>query len=106
MDYRDLIAVRTWPSFAAYCETMAPKKIWAVTKFAKLRYDRGRFQLGDALLFGAEQTGLPEAIHTQFDSTAKIYIPMQQGVRSLNLSNAVALVAYEAWRQCDFVSPA
>ena len=59
---------------------------------------------GDALLFGPETRGLPAAVLAQFPPEQRVSIPMRAGNRSLNLSNAVALVAYEAWRQQGFAA--
>ena len=60
------------------------------------------FAAGDAFLFGAETTGLPTAIHDDLEDSQKISLPMTGGNRSLNLSNAVSIIIYEAWRQCGF----
>ncbi len=73
-----------------------------MTKFATQRYVSPRFAAGDAFLFGAETTGLPTAIHDDLEDSQKISLPMIGGNRSLNLSNAVSIIIYEAWRQCDF----
>lgn len=65
-------------------------------------YAEARFQAGDALLFGPETRGLPETVLKGIGSERTLRIPMRMGNRSLNLSNAVALVLYEAWRQVGF----
>ena len=66
------------------------------------RYDTPRFADGDAFLFGAETRGLPAEVLAQVPETQRLYLPMRPDNRSLNLSNAVAVVAYEAWRQLGF----
>jgi tRNA (cytidine/uridine-2'-O-)-methyltransferase len=65
-------------------------------------YTQARFRRGDALLFGPEQRGLPTEILAGLPGEQCLRIPMQQGSRSLNLSNAAAIIAYEAWRQLEF----
>jgi tRNA(Leu) C34 or U34 (ribose-2'-O)-methylase TrmL len=65
-------------------------------------YTDARFRRGDALLFGPEQRGLPTGILAGLPGEQCLRIPMQRGSRSLNLSNAAAIVAYEAWRQLEF----
>ena len=66
------------------------------------RYDRVSFSDGDVLVFGAERHGLPADISQGVPTDQRLGIPMRPGNRSLNLANAVSLVAYEAWRQLDF----
>ena len=61
------------------------------------------FQVGDALLFGPETRGLPATVLTELGADQCLYLPMTETSRSLNLSNTVAVVLYEAWRQMDFV---
>jgi tRNA (cytidine/uridine-2'-O-)-methyltransferase len=62
-----------------------------------------QFQPGDVLVFGPESRGLSQGLLDTFDECARLSVPMSAGSRSLNLSNCVAVVAYEAWRQCGFV---
>ena len=80
------------------------KNIYAITKFGKKSYTDVKFQLGDSILFGSETKGLPSSITNQFPEKKKLFIPMIRNSRSLNLSNAVSLVLYEAWRQEKFIS--
>ena len=63
------------------------------------RYDQVPWQAGDVLLFGAESRGLPDSLIESVPSERRVYLPQQPGMRSLNLSNAVAVAVYEAWRQ-------
>ena len=74
------------------------------TKTAHSLYD-ARFMPGDVFVFGCETAGLPEAVLAEFATPARLAIPMRPGVRSLNLSNAVAVTVYEAWRQQSFALP-
>jgi tRNA (cytidine/uridine-2'-O-)-methyltransferase len=70
-----------------------------------LHHDAARFEAGDALVFGAETRGLPLAVLDACPADHRLRIPMLPDARSLNLSNAVAVAVYEAWRQLGFVSP-
>ena len=106
LDYHELADVRCWPGLEAYLACVQPDRIWAVTKFGQTRYDEAGFRPGDSLLFGSEQTGLPENVHQMIPAPQKLCLPMQAGARSLNLSNAVSVVLYEAWRQTGFSGPA
>ena len=106
LDYRWMARVHVHDDFAA-CERAlgaAPRPLqWrAIETGGTRRYDQVSYGEGDALLFGAEQRGLPEAVLARLGPEALASIPMQEGNRSLNLSNAVALVVYEAWRQHGF----
>ena len=83
-------------------DALQTPRLFAVTKFAARRYDSVAYQRGDALLFGAETSGLPATLHDRIDDDHKLALPMADGNRSLNLSNAVSIVLYEAWRRCDF----
>ncbi len=81
---------------------MSGKRIIACTTKAELSFDKMVYQADDILLFGAETHGLSEAIHQMIPDQLKVKIPMQTNSRSLNLSNAVAIISYEAWRQNGF----
>ncbi|MGA2655328.1 MAG: tRNA (cytidine(34)-2'-O)-methyltransferase [Gammaproteobacteria bacterium] len=78
------------------------KNVYAVTTKAKTNYTDHQYQLGDAFLFGPETRGLPPEILSTFAEDKKIRIPMLPHSRSLNLSNATAVIVYEAWRQQGF----
>ncbi len=107
LDYHDMAQVSHWPDLQDYI-TAHPdieshtNHIWAITKFGKRRYDTVSFKSGDALLFGNEQHGLPQSIKDDLGQDQQLYLPMQEGSRSLNLSNAVAITLFEAWRQNSF----
>lgn len=102
LDYHDLANVAKHDSLDACLSALGGPRLFAVTKFATQRYDSPRFAPGDAFLFGAETTGLPATIHDSLEESQKIGLPMSGGNRSLNLSNAVSIIIYEAWRQCGF----
>ena len=102
LDYHDLANVSKHENLEDCLSALGQPRLFAVTKFATRRYDSPRFAAGDAFLFGAETTGLPAAIHDRIEDSQKIGLPMSGGNRSLNLSNAVSIIIYEAWRQCGF----
>jgi tRNA (cytidine/uridine-2'-O-)-methyltransferase len=105
LDYRDLAFVKKWESLDRYLEQCRLDRLWAITKFGSVRYDKVSFSPEDTLLFGAETNGLPESAHQKFDSSQKLFIPMSQTSRSMNLSNTVSVIIFEAWRQNNFLSP-
>jgi len=102
MDYRDLANVTEYQSFDEFVRIEAPNNIFAFSRFAKNNYAQVSYQTGDALVFGPETRGLPKALIESLPEKQRILIPMQEGNRSLNLSNSVAVAVYEAWRQHDF----
>jgi len=102
LDYHEMAAVHTWPNLAVCLATLAPRRLLVIETGGSQSYHEARFEPGDALLFGSETRGLPAAILEQLSAWPKLSIPMRPGNRSLNLSNAVAVVVFEAWRQCRF----
>lgn len=104
LDYRDLTRVTEHPSLAAFLDAMAGKRLFACTTRAQRHYSDTAFEAGDVLLFGPESRGLPADYLATLAETNKLRIPMRTTTRSLNLSNAVAIILYEAWRQQGFSS--
>ncbi|MCH8493607.1 MAG: tRNA (cytidine(34)-2'-O)-methyltransferase [Idiomarina sp.] len=102
LDYHDLARVQRYPDFAAFAEAMAGKAMYAITTKGTRNYTDVAFQEGDVLLFGSETSGLAPDVMAQIPEHKRLLIPMMPNNRSLNLSNSVALVSYEAWRQHDF----
>ncbi len=102
LDYADLATVRVHRTLEACLESLAGAPLYAVETGGGRRYSAALFQRGDALLFGPETRGLPPAVLAGIATGNILGIPMLEGNRSLNLSNAVALVVYEAWRQLGF----
>ena len=102
LDYHDLANIRVhsdWPS----CRAHLPEgRTFAFTSRATIRYCDVPYQAGDALVFGAESAGLPADVLGCFAADQLRTIPMRAGNRSINLANAVALVAYDVWRQFGF----
>ena len=83
--------------------SLGQPRLFAFSARATHRFDQVRFQAGDALLFGPETRGLPKAIVAGVVEEQRLCLPMRANQRSLNLSNAVAVAVYEAWRQLGFV---
>jgi tRNA (cytidine/uridine-2'-O-)-methyltransferase len=102
LDYEELAPVRVHPSLDACLESLGGARLLSIETGGGRAYSTARFRPGDALLFGAETRGLPAAVLALVPADRQLTIPMRPGNRSLNLSNAVALVVYEAWRQNGF----
>jgi tRNA (cytidine/uridine-2'-O-)-methyltransferase len=108
LDYHDLASVIVHPNLeAAWAAWAAPAglpepRVFAFTTRAATLFTDVSYQPGDVLLFGAEPTGLPDAVLADRRISGELRIPMLAGRRSLNLSNAAAVAAYEAWRQHGF----
>ncbi len=102
LDYHELAFVQEYDSLDQWRESAAPGRVFALTTRGGTRYDAPAFRDGDALLFGPETRGLPEAVLATVPAGRQLRLPMVPGSRSLNLSNAVAVVTYEAWRQAGF----
>jgi len=102
LDYHEYARVAIHRDFAACRAALdgpAPRRWLAFTTTGATSLFDTRFAPGDVLVFGCETSGLPDTIVAQFAPSARVRIPMRPGVRSLNLSNAVAVAVYEAWRQ-------
>jgi tRNA (cytidine/uridine-2'-O-)-methyltransferase len=102
LDYRDLARVTRYPDYPTFLAAMAGRRIFACTTKGSRPHDQIRYQPDDVLLFGSETSGLPPEILASFAPEQRLRIPMLETSRSLNLSNAVAVVSYEAWRQNGF----
>lgn len=106
MDYRDRASVSVHPSLEAWRAAVGPGRVFALTVDASVAYTEVGYRSGDAFLFGPESVGLPEGVERLGWITERLRLPMVPGVRSINLSNAAAIVVYEAWRQLDFAGSA
>ena len=102
LDYSEWADMQIHPSLDAFVASVAPGKVYACTTKGSDCYARARFSAGDALLFGPETRGLPDAVIQSLPTAQRLRLPMQPDSRSLNLSNSVAVFVYEAWRQLDF----
>jgi tRNA (cytidine/uridine-2'-O-)-methyltransferase len=103
LDYHEFAHVLVHESFADFLTLTAPKRVFAFTTKATRFYTDVQYQAGDALVFGSESKGLPAMFLSTIAHDQWLCMPMVAGGRSLNLSNAVATAAYEAWRQLGFV---
>lgn len=105
LDYHDLSRVyvhRDFDDALAFTAAHGNRRVYAFTGHADTVFDEIEYRPGDTLLFGTEPMGLPDAVLNDERITTKVRIPMQPGVRSLNLSNAAAVAVYEAWRQQNY----
>ena len=102
LDYHEFASITVHASWEACVEQLQGRRLFAASTKGKHRYDLASFESGDAFLFGAESRGLPAEILESFPEQCRIRVPMVSGSRSLNLSNTVAVVVYEAWRQIGF----
>lgn len=104
LDYHDYASMRVhrdWDSFIA-SETPDPQRMFALTTHGSTPFAAITFQPGDVFVFGSETRGLAPALRESFAPAQRIRLPMRPDNRSLNLSNTVAVVVYEAWRQNSF----
>ena len=102
LDYHEYADLRVHDSLEAALEVIGPPRLFALSTRNSVRYDDVRYAPDDAFLFGPETRGLPEAVMAALPETQRLRMPMRPENRSLNLSNAVAVVVYEAWRQLGF----
>ncbi len=102
LDYREFVDVKTHASLDKCLAALDAPRVFALSTKNSTRYDQAEFREGDALLFGPETRGLPKDVLEALPAEQRLRVPMQEGNRSLNLSNSAAVVVYEAWRQLDF----
>jgi tRNA (cytidine/uridine-2'-O-)-methyltransferase len=102
LDYHDMANVTVHRAWKEFLKEMAERRKFAFTTKAKRIYSEAQYAAGDVLVFGPETSGLPDSILEEFKPDMQLRLPMRTGNRSLNLSNAVAVVVYEAWRQLGF----
>ncbi len=108
LDYHEYAAVKVhddWPALLA-AESPERTRMFALTTHGSMPIAQVRFRAGDWLVFGAESAGLPAALRESFAPAQRLRLPMRPGNRSLNLSNAVAVVVFEAWRQNGYAGGA
>ena len=108
LDYHEYADVRRHASWPALIEVCSPPllRLFALTTRARRPFADVAWQPGDWLVFGSETAGLPETLRSSIPESQRIRLPMRPGQRSLNLSNAVAVVVFEAWRQHDYAGGA
>ena len=102
LDYHELASVQTHKDWAACHALLGARRMFAFTTKATKLYANVRYARDDVLVFGAETRGLSSSLLETFSEEKRLKLPMRPGNRSLNLSNAVAVVVFEAWRQLAF----
>ncbi|MFN0159624.1 MAG: tRNA (cytidine(34)-2'-O)-methyltransferase [Burkholderiales bacterium] len=106
LDYHEYASLTVHRDWAACRAQLDLSRTFALSTRNARRYTEARFRDGDAFVFGPETRGLPDAVLDEFAAAQRLTIPMRSGNRSLNLSNAVAVVVMEAWRQTGFAGAA
>jgi tRNA (cytidine/uridine-2'-O-)-methyltransferase len=104
LDYHEFARVAVHEDLDAFLAAVSPRRLFAVSTRGRMRYDRVAYADDDALLFGPETRGLPQALIDALPEEQRLRLPMLPGNRSLNLSNAVAVIVFEAWRQAGFAA--
>lgn len=102
LDYKEWATVKEHQNWQAFLDSEKPNRVFACTTKTTNHHTDANYQDNDVLLFGPETRGLPEDIRASIDPNHHIRIPMQKESRSLNLSNSVAVILYEALRQLEF----
>ena len=106
LDYHELTHMTVHRDWAACAAALPGRRLLALTTKGTVNAYDVRYAKDDVFVFGPETAGLPDALLDQFDLEKRLRLPMRPGNRSLNLSNAVAVVVFEAWRQLDFAGSA
>jgi tRNA (cytidine/uridine-2'-O-)-methyltransferase len=102
LDYHEMADVQLHRDWEACRNALAGRRLYAVSTRGTTSYAEPRYAAHDAFVFGPETRGLPQALLEEFSPERRLRLPMRPGNRSLNLSNAVAVVVFEAWRQLGF----
>jgi tRNA (cytidine/uridine-2'-O-)-methyltransferase len=104
LDYHEYAEMKVHPNWQAFLDstTVDPTRIFAFTTHGSSIFSSIQFQAGDVFVFGSETRGLHPSFRDSFPAAQRIRLPMRPDNRSLNLSNAVAVVVFEAWRQHNF----
>ncbi|MBX2848677.1 MAG: tRNA (uridine(34)/cytosine(34)/5-carboxymethylaminomethyluridine(34)-2'-O)-methyltransferase TrmL [Acidiferrobacterales bacterium] len=103
LDYHDISQLSRYANYQAFLEQLNPERIFAITTKGQRQYTDVEFHDGDVFVFGSETHGLPDEVMNSFSAEDRLRIPMRPNNRSLNLSNSVSIIAYEAWRQLGFL---
>ena len=102
LDYHEFASLKIWDDLAAYRQGFPERRLIAIETSGEAPYAAFQFESGDSLILGSETTGLSDAVLASLPPGNVLKLPMTAGSRSLNLSNAAAVVVYEAWRQLGF----
>ena len=106
LDYHDLADLKVHENLEECLAVLGEARVFTVETGGRIRYSDLTVRAGDAFLFGSETRGLPPTVLDRIGRENSLYIPMRPLCRSINLSNAVAVVAFDAWRQMHFVGRA
>jgi tRNA (cytidine/uridine-2'-O-)-methyltransferase len=106
LDYHEYASIQVHASWAALTDVMKARRMFAFATSAQRLFTDARYAPDDVLVFGREAHGLPPEVLAQFPADMRLRLPMRPGNRSLNLSNAVAVAVFEAWRQLGFAGKA
>ena len=106
LDYHEFAKILVHANWAACSKALAGKRAFAISTRGTTPYAEASFEAGDVFVFGSETQGLPQGLLDTFQPDRRLRLPMRPGNRSLNLSNAVAVVVFEAWRQAGFTDAA
>lgn len=104
LDYREWTDIQVYENYEEFASCRNQERVFTFSKLHRYQYSDAHFKPGDIFVFGSETRGLPETVRLSVDRLNQLKIPMLPGNRSLNLSNAVAVAVYEAWRQNRFKS--
>jgi len=102
LDYREFASMTIHDDLAGFTNKIRPKRLFALSTRARTLFSEARFDVDDAVVFGPETRGLPQDLLDSLPASQCLRLPMRPNNRSLNLSNAVAVVVFEAWRQMRF----
>jgi tRNA (cytidine/uridine-2'-O-)-methyltransferase len=102
LDYHEFATVAAYDDLDAFVASVNPRRLFALSTRGANLYTNVQYAQGDAVIFGPETRGLPQALLDSLPAGQRLRLPMRPDNRSLNLSNAVAVVVYEAWRQLGF----
>ena len=106
LDYHEYATLQVHASLEAALQRIRPGRLFALSTRGTVRYDQPEYRPGDAFLFGPETRGLPAPVLASIDEDRRLFLPLRPDNRSLNLSNAVAVLVFEAWRQHGFAGGA
>ena len=104
LDYHEFAGISQYENWQVFMHKHSESRLFGISTKATIHYNEARFEEGDFLVFGPETRGLPDEIREQLGTENLLRIPMLPDSRSLNLSNAAAVVVFEAWRQLGFAA--
>jgi len=102
LDYHEWANISEYDSIGKFIKDIQPARVFAISTKGQVNFSDAKYVDNTALIFGPETRGLPPTLLDTFDNEKILRIPMKSESRSLNLSNAVAIIVYEAWRQLDY----